>query len=182
MVITEDRYTYKSILSALADFDGTVKIGTEKGGGFFYIGEAAKFKGPGAINFIDEIEQTLKSVLERQHQLSIEDYELLKRREITVNSYIKIMDAHNIEYSYDGYLKYIGEHFKNLARRKEIIKENYTMLTNRVPFSERYVREAYFSTYLENTLILIIEGEERGIYWTENEYQKQTCDDKVIEE
>ena len=170
------------IIDAIPRIRGMVKIGTMHGSGFFWIGDAEKFRGAKAQREVNKISRNLIRFAEQKVSRSEHSYAEILNSEPTLKKYVAKQRKQGLGYNKQGFDNVVEDWFKRLNHQEEIIKRNEKLRDEQIPFKSRKILECYPAISEPNTTIFIVEGTELGGFWTINEFENGVIEDDDAEE
>lgn len=184
---------------ALAELKGesydTVKIGCLDGSSFFYIGDTERFIPEDdseadteagnvteddseadneieLVKAVKELETLLLGIFKRSIKSAKRHYDTNVNQYPTPSKYIMAQDRRGDGFSYQGYCNTLEDWFKSRYRERQKLLKLQEHFENRLQIFDRKVVEAYESTDDSTTVILLIEGYEKGKYWLKEEWDR----------
>lgn len=140
--------------------EGDVKIGTDGGTNFFYIGTCEDL-----LNNKEKYEKLFKDRARWSLGRAYDAVEKMKRNQPTPLDF-----AEKHEGGVEDYLKYINLWLEEYRRKVSTLKTRQERMDDYKPlFGRKIVREREAEVYDAGYKILIIEGIESGAYWTTDE-------------
>ena len=140
---------------------GDIKVGAKNGTNFFYIGTCE--------DFLDRIEGYEEKILDYNNARlrgAKARFYTTSQNFPTPETYIK----RNPKAKSTDYLKALDQWFNDYRRRKQIYEEWAEWMRTYTALQNRKVFDSYAATgYDEGYTIVLVEGQERGSYWTANE-------------
>lgn len=147
-----------------------VKIGTKDGSGFFYCGPLTDFLADLDGWETKLFEQLKKAVALSEKQLRSAVNTLPEPKAYAERMIRERMQPFNL--TLQGYLNLLQDGFANVNRKKKSLDAASLALKKRKDLRKRHIEETYPSQTEKHTTIVIIEGSERGLYWTIKEFEE----------
>ena len=157
----------KVVLKQLKEDGINVKVGAKNGTSFIFCGTASEFIAKSSTLELEYYNKAVNAVVNARKYLNrgIEAY-------LSPKDYIKTMyeESGGTDVgTYEHYIETLQRYFKKANNRKQRLTEVEDILENRTALLTRKVVDVYPSITEENTLILIIEGNEIGTFWDSEE-------------
>lgn len=148
-----------------------IKVGTQRGTGFFYVGSAGDLLdyGSGYDLVCYQNVQKIKNSAEKRLNAALENYPSLKLFAETE------LRTGNPKLSYDRYLEVVNAWFKQIERMSESLKRKQDRLGKFVHLPDRLVVEEALCDPASDYGVyrIVIEGNESGPYWLSSEPEKK---------
>ena len=153
-----------------------IKLGCQDGNSFIWIGEPKEFDD----NFFDWMNHAILETRQRLIDTNIKNNALLVNR---ISAFSKALEdwgdatfftdrATGKRMSKEA-TKQKKQHLESeLEFGQKSLERKRDSLKNYIPLAERDVIEKYYSTYLPDTVICIIAGDDDGKYWFAEEIKK----------
>ena len=149
-----------------------VRIGTDKGqGGFIYCGKAEKCD----LVELDRycIDKFCESVQNCKDDMKLLE-DKLKDPHKAYSSYKRFASGHKTDdRKIMTYKQWYAEQVSLLNGRQKSLKKRYDKVIDYQPMRKRFVVDVYASITDPNVDIIIIDGEEVGEWWDEEEYERR---------
>ena len=155
-------------------FGGYIKIGTTRGSGFVYASRLDAF----CSEIIDErcIAKKEKAIANAEDRVR----QGINRPGADPSDYMKVLldrsggNLEAIDPDYDDYVRFVKLQFETLGKRTKYLTKLKKQRASFTPLEGRKVKQAYptISSFdPAGTVILIVEGYEKGDAWTVDEYE-----------
>lgn len=144
--------------------DKKLKVGSLQS--FFYIGTVEDFK-----ERMNDVSAYLYNNLKDGTAKKREVYEARLRRPPTIEKFCKECEMRSRQFTVDGYLEYLNFWLMGARELLNTYERSVQKEARFKPLSKRMVKERYMADEVvdPDTLILIVEGEDLGIFWTTGE-------------
>lgn len=152
----------------LSDLRCIIKVGAKKGCAFIFCGPAEEF-----WKSIDGLDSLYKKQAEDEITRAYEKRDELFSSFPTLEKYSKkecLASSGSYFGSFDGWQVEVEKHFSKLGSHQKRINRLETRLALRKPLRDRIIKEVYPSIQESNTIIVLIDGYEKGSAWTYEEF------------
>lgn len=164
----------EAVPKALSRIKCNIKLGMEDGTAFVYCGK-------GGLDAVDVAAIELKLLRQDKKNASTANYKWQSgvKNYPTPEAYVRRMyrsEREELSVDLEGYMKDLMTYFnkcKSYARQKTNAQEKFE---HRIPLQLRRVTDIYDCILEEDTVIVIVEGQDNGRAWTTDEYNALTED------